>query len=188
MPRSDGLRELNANHETFCLEYLKDHNATRAYKAAGYSPKGANQSAAVMLRDPLIKARIAALASEKFKALHMEVDEILARAALIARADIRMLFDEKGNLKPMHELGTHGAATVAGVDVTEEFDGTGAKRRKVGETRKVRLRDPMPALRLLAEHKKLVKMPDAGVNALATMLAERMKAAREARKAKERKP
>jgi hypothetical protein len=29
----------NPSHEAFCLEYMKDHNATAAYKRAGYSPK-----------------------------------------------------------------------------------------------------------------------------------------------------
>lgn len=178
--RSPFLKELSPQHELFCLELVKRglRHKLEAYNAAGF--KGASvQSASRLSFDPLIKARIGQLMGERFKALQMDVDEILARTAMIARADARALFDEHGNLRPMSELDEEEAAAVAGIETLEEFDGTGKDRKKVGDVRKVRLRDPMPALRLLAEHKKLVKAPDDGVNALATALADRLKAARE---------
>lgn len=178
--RSPFLKALSPQHELFCLELVKRglRYQLEAYNAAGF--KGtADQSASRLARDPLIVARIGQLMSERFKALQMDVDEILARTAMIARADARALFDEQGNLRTLTELTEEEAAAVAGVETLEEFEGTGKDRKKVGDVRKVRLRDPMPALRLLAEHKKLVKAPDDGVNALATALAERLKAARE---------
>lgn len=187
--RKSGLTELNQRHELFCLEFvargLKDQQG--AYIAAGFSPQGAKSSASHLRWDPLIAARIAELLADRFKRLHMDADEILARAAMIARADMRALYDDKGNLLSPNELDMESAAGVASVKVFEEFSGTGKNRVKVGETREVRLRDPMPAIRLLAEHKKLVKAPDTGVNALANALAQRLGAAR-AQKRKERKP
>lgn len=188
MARGNGapLLKLNERHEAYCLLRVAGRHQTDSYMEAGFSAKRetARKEASMLERDPLIASRLKALWAEKFRALHMDADEILARTAMIARSDARSLFDEKGNMRPLHELTPEEAAAIAGVETLEEFDGTGKDRVKVGDVRKVRLRDPMPALRLLAEHKKLVKAPEEGLNALAGAIAERLKAARE-RKRKE---
>jgi phage terminase small subunit len=180
------LRRLGPQHEAFLLHYVaRPHNATAAYIAAGFSPNGAAQSVNQLLKDQLIRDRLKVLIEEKHKALHMDVDEILARTAMIARTSSAVLYQADGNLRPIGELEETEHAAIAGVEVTEIYSGTGKDRVKVGETKKVRLRDPLPALRLLAEHKKLVKNNDEGVNALASAIADRLKAARERRRAKE---
>lgn len=192
-PRRSPVRKplgaLTERHELFCLEFVRRglRDLEGAYVAAGFAAQGARQSAWRLRHEPVVAARIAELMADRFKKLHMDVDELLARTAMIARADVRQLFDKNGALVSPAELDMEAAAAVAGIETIEEFEGTGEARVKVGEVRKVRLRDPMPAIRLLAEHKKLVKAPDEGVNALASALADRLKAARE-RKRKEPKP
>lgn len=164
------LKKLSPAHHAFILNVVaRPQNQAAAYIAAGFSPGGARQSASTLLKDPLVAAEVARLIRKKHKALHMEVDEILARAAILARSSPLPLFDETGKPRPMSELTEEEAAVISG------FDSNGLPR----------LRDPMPALRLLAEHKKLVKNDDAGVNALASAIADRLKLARERRKAKE---
>ena len=183
-PREKPMAKLSPWHEEYCLHRVAGKSLAAAYMAAGKgrSVEQARKDAWTLEQQPIIKARLAELRAVKFKALHMEVDEILARTAMIARADARALFDEKGNLRPLHELTDEEAAALAGLETVEEFDGAGKDRVKVGEVRKVRLRDPMPAIRLLAEHKKLVKAPEEGLNALAGAIAERLKAKREAKR------
>lgn len=185
-------RKLNGKHEVYVLARMAGANQTQAAIAAGFAARSARQRGLELERDPLIAARLKYLLAEKFKALHMEVDEILARTAMIARADPRALYDESGRLRPIHELTPEEAAAIAGLESAEAFEGGGKDRVKVADIRKVRLRDPLPALRLLAEHKKLVRAPDDGMNALANALADRLKAARERRRtanpAKESKP
>lgn len=174
------LKKLTPMHHRFIAHYVaRPHNASAAYIAAGYSPQGARQSAHNLLKDPLIKAEVARLIEEKHKALQMDVDEILGRVAMLARINVAALFDENGKMKPLHELEEHEALAIAGVEVEEIASGTGKKREVIGSVKKVRLRDPMAALRLLAEHKKLVRNNDEGVNALASAIADRLKAARE---------
>lgn len=177
---------LNERHEAYCLLRAAGSMQSRAYLEAGFKPArhAAKKGAWELEHDPKIQARIAELRAERFKRLHMDVDEVLARVAMLARLDSRTLYDDKGNLRPLHELSEEEAAAIGGIETLEEFEGTGKDRVKVGDVRKVRLRDPMPALRLLAEHKKLVKAPEEGLNALAGAIAERLKAARE-RKRKE---
>jgi Terminase small subunit len=187
MGRHTRLAKLNERHEAYCLLRVAGRTQTDAYMEAGYTCKSRDtgrKEASKLEQDPLIASRLKVLWAEKFKVLHMDADEILARTAMIARSDARSLFDERGNMRPLHELTPEEAAAIAGVETLEEFDGTGKDRVKVGDVRKVRLRDPMPALRLLAEHKKLVKAPEEGLNALAGAIADRLKAARE-RKRKE---
>lgn len=190
MSRESGvLDKLSPQHEVFCIAYVAmRQNGARAAVEAGYSVKTAKQIASRLVADPLIKARISELMAEKFRALHMTADEVLARAALVARSDVRGLYNEDGTLKAPHELDDTAAAAVAGIEVLEEFDGSGKDRVKVGETKKVRLRDPMPAIRLLAEHHKLVRTPDEAANAIFGALADRFKRARERKRNKEPKP
>lgn len=166
------LKSLTEGHRLFILNYVaRPQNAKQAYLDAGFAPGGAKQNASALLRDPLVSAEIARLLGEKYKALHMDVDEILARAAMLARTDITAIIDKDGNVMPLHEIDEAQAVAIAGIDVEHKGDGR--------TVTKVRLRDPMPAIRLLAEHKKLVKNADEGVNALASAIAERLKLARE---------
>ena len=51
----------NAKHERFCVEYVVDHNGSRAATRAGYSEKTAAQQASRLLTDAKIRARIAEL-------------------------------------------------------------------------------------------------------------------------------
>lgn len=187
MTPTGNLKRLTPRHMTFLLHYVaRMNNAGASYIAAGFSPGGAKQSAHRLLQEPLIKAELKRLIDEKHKALHMDVDEILARAAMLARLDVRALFDEKGQLRPVHELEEEHAVAIAGIEMQEITSGTGKNAKVVGSLKKVRLRDPMAAIRLLAEHKKLVRNTDDGVNALASALAERLNQARMRRKAKEK--
>ena len=181
------MQKLGPQHHRFIANYVaRPHNAAAAYVAAGFSPNGAKQSVHNLLKDPLIQGEIKRLIEEKHKALHMDVDEILARAAMLARIDAAALFDENGALRPMHELDETASIAISGVEVQEITSGTGKNAKVIGSLKKVRLRDPMAAIRLLAEHKKLVRNTDDGVNALASALAERLNQARMRRKAKEK--
>jgi len=179
---------LGPQHIQFLLHMVaRPQNATAAYIAAGFSPNGARQSAHALLKEPIVAAEYKRLIEEKHKALHMDVDEILARAAMLARIDVAALYDENGALRPIHELDETASIAISGVEVQEITSGTGKDAKVIGTLKKVRLRDPMAAIRLLAEHKKLVRNTDDGVNALASALADRLNQARMRRKAKDSK-
>jgi phage terminase small subunit len=170
----------NQRHEHFAAAYAVSKNATQAAKEAGYSPKTAHAQGFRLLKYADVQARIQELIGESLQRLHMTRDEVLARVAMIGRADPRRLFAEDGTLKNPAELDDIGAATLAGFEIVEEFAGDGAERVPVGRTKKVRLRDPIPALRILAEHHKIIGADTAeGLNNLASALAERFNRARE---------
>lgn len=169
------LQKLSERHELFCLEYVRTQSALKAYGLAGFTGE-ARQSAWRLRHDPLIDARIKQLMAEKFARLHMDVDEILARAAMLARSDIRGLIAADGSVVDLSDLDETASYAVAGVEVVEM---KGQDGEVTAVTKKVRLRDPLPALRILAEHKKLIGTPADQVNSAIVAIADRLKAARE---------
>jgi hypothetical protein len=98
------LSILKPQIELFVLEYLKDFNGTRAYKASHpncRSDKAAATEAWRYLRKPEIAARIDAGEKAQHARLRMEGEEALARISQVARADITELFDDRGHLLPV---------------------------------------------------------------------------------------
>lgn len=75
---------MNNKQTVFVSEYLKDFNATRAAKAAGYSEKTAKAIGAENLTKPDIQEAIKQVLSERA----MGPDEVLQRLADIARGDM----------------------------------------------------------------------------------------------------
>lgn len=78
------LDELNDKQRMFVERYLQCWNATQAAKDSGYSPDSAYQLGWLNLRHPAIKAAIA----ERIAEAAMSADEVLARLAEQARADM----------------------------------------------------------------------------------------------------
>jgi len=81
--------ELNLKQEAFVEAYLQTWNATKAAKAAGYAENSARQQGSRLLSDVNIASRVRARLAEKA----MQSDEVLARLADHARADIGDLVD-----------------------------------------------------------------------------------------------
>lgn len=180
------LLKLNERHEAYCLGRVAGRPMVDAYMEAGFkaSRPNARKEASRLEQEPLIAARLKVLWAAKFKDLHMTADEVLARVAMLARTNAQDVLDADGCVPNVQDLPLQHAVQLAGLEITEEFGTVNKKRVKVGQKTKVRLRDPAPYLRLLAEHHKIVKAPDEGLNALAGAIADRLKAARE-RKRKE---
>lgn len=133
------------------------------------------------MNDSVTKARIDFLVQRAWAAESMSAGEVVARLARLARVDVRDVFDENGQFRAPQTLSDQGAAAVAGVESMEITSGTGENQRTVGVVQKVKLRDPLPALRALAEIGGLIKRGGEGMDALAGAIAERMQGRRQAR-------
>lgn len=66
--------EPNPKQKAFGREYVKDHNATQAYIRAGYSPKGADVSAARLLGNASIRDFITSLESKATERAEITLD------------------------------------------------------------------------------------------------------------------
>ena len=136
-------RELTAKQRKFALEYAASMCAARAARAAGYSAKSARFQASRMLRNVAVRAEIDQLLAASFAKTQLTVERLDQSVAEIAFADIRLLFDEHGQLLPMERWPDSIAMAVAALDTIARVAG---KKRTV--IRKIRLADKMAALAL----------------------------------------
>lgn len=153
---ADKTGKLTGRQAAFVAEYLKDKNATQAAIRAGYSPATARQTASENLTKPVIAAAIKAANDEMLAKVQEETGITLSRTlreiARIGYFDPRKLFQPDGTPKRIDELDDDTAAALAGVDVLEEFEGSGKDRVFVGYTKKYKVADKKGALDMLMKH------------------------------------
>lgn len=94
--------QLNDKQERFVEEYLKDLNATAAYKRAGYTAKGnaAEASASKLLRHPKVHARVREALQARAKRVGITTDWVLEK--LIENTERAMQVQPVVNKKGEH--------------------------------------------------------------------------------------
>jgi phage terminase small subunit len=148
----------NPRQRAFVAEYMKDKNASAAYKRAGYDAKGRSADAAAsrLLSNVDIQAELLRLEQEALEKVQAETGITLKRTLLeiarIAYFDPRKMFDSKGNPIAISDLDDDVASVVAGLDVLEEWDGSGRDKKFVGYIKKWKLADKKGALDMLMKH------------------------------------
>ena len=141
---------MNAKQQRFVAEYLKDLNATQAAARAGYSAKTAEQQGWRLLRNAGIAAAVA-----KGQEKHLESARLTATGTLEAirrqvYGDIRTLFDEHGNFKPIKQLSEEEASLIAGFEVV--IKNAAAGDGHTDTVLKVRLKDQAKYVEMASKH------------------------------------
>ena len=126
------LDNMNARQKKFCELYVQLNNAGRAYREAGYSEKGADQSANTLLRKPEIKEEVRAARARNNALCRMEKIEAMQFLADVIRTPINQCDGD--------------SPLVQAVDETEGEGKGGSWRR-----RKVVMVSKMDALKQLAQ-------------------------------------
>ncbi|KGM50652.1 terminase small subunit [Pseudooceanicola atlanticus] len=140
---------LTAKQARFVEEYLIDLNATQAAIRAGYSGKTAAAVGHENLRKPKIAEAIASAKGERSDRTKIDSDWVLKRLADEADADMADLYDDNGNLKPVHEWpAIWRKGLVAGLDV-EEITVEG---QVVGHVKKIKISDRIKRIELIGKH------------------------------------
>lgn len=134
----------------FVAEYRKDLNATQAAIRAGYSKKGAGQTAEKLLKNAEIAEAVAEKTQQQLDKADLTANRVLEELRRLSFADIRGLFDAEGNLKPLHELTAEQAACIAGFEVIKKNAEAGDGKTDV--VHKVRVIDKTRSLEMLAKH------------------------------------
>jgi phage terminase small subunit len=162
----------DAKQEAFCQEYAKTGHGKRSLIAAGYS-MGSTGHAATLLSRPAIANRIREITGQAMNAADITPERVMREIGRVAFQDVRDLFDDNGDLLPVHMLNDDVAATVAGIDVETRYEGKGDNAVPV-TVKKIRRVDKMTALNTLAKHFKIIGDEGDGVSALASALADRL--------------
>jgi phage terminase small subunit len=170
-------------HEKFARSYVQHDNVYRAARVCEITPNYGEK----LVRRPEVKARIVELRERMLKMADINAQRVMLELARVGFSDIRQIYDERGALKPIHEIDADTAAGIAGMEFEEKFIREVEEDLITGEpvvhvvpirTVKIKRYDKNPALLTLAKHFKIVGDEGDGVNALASALADRLNAAR----------
>jgi len=153
-------RPTQERQERFIDEYLIDFNASRAAIAAGYSKKTARSQGQRLLTRADIASKIDAKKAEKLIRLEITADRVLQELAKLAFYDPADLFEDDGSLKQIKDLDGNTRMALAGLEVTELFEGKdepdGPQQKTVyGLLKKIKLADKGQNLERLGRYFKL---------------------------------
>lgn len=163
----------NRQHELFAQDYATHGNSRRAAITVGLHPGSGPR----IMAKPEVRARVDQLADEQFTQANVNAARVLKELSRIAFLDLRGLYDEYGNLLPVHDLDDDTAAVISQIKVEVQGRGAGEDREMV-VVKTIKAADKMAALGLLARHFKIVGDVDEGMDAFANALADRLNSAK----------
>lgn len=157
----------DAKREIFAREYSRHGNRDRAVVAAGYNVKTwaeKSTSAAVtahhLLKDPKVRQRIQWLQENRARKADFTELKLLRELKRIALFDIRKIYTETGELKPVTEWDSDTAAAVNAVEVEKLFGmNDDGRKAHIGYTVKVKTADKIAAIDKLMKYFGMLDTP-----------------------------
>lgn len=146
MARKPPARPLNEKQRRFAHEYLKDQNATQAAIRAGYSKKTSGSQGFDLLKHPEIKQVLAAKLAQIEAKAEFTAEKAILQLERMVMFDVRRLFHPNGSPKEITELDDETATVVAGLEVVEQYEGSGKDRVFTGYLKKYKLSDRLSAV------------------------------------------
>lgn len=137
---------LNDKQQRFAAEYLKDCNATQAAIRAGYSEKTAYSQGQRLLKHVEIQQLVQQRAAKVIERAEFNAEQVVRQLERMVTFDPRKLFHQDGRPKAITELDDDTAMVIQGLDVQEQFEGSGDERQFVGYVKKYKLTDRLGAV------------------------------------------
>lgn len=154
---------LSPAQRLFADTWLVCDNVTQAAMKAGYAAKSAHSQGSRLLKHGKVKAYLdqkrTAVVTKADKKFDITIDRVLLELSRIAFGDIRQIFDDKGQLKPVHELTDDVAAAIASIEVEERYSRDGVLE---GYVRKIKKADKLKALDMLGRYLKMWESDKSG--------------------------
>lgn len=159
----DASRRVTNAHEArrhlFIENYLTTFDVQKACEAAGYGRDGdidyQQKLGRKLLRDKKVADVIERRLTDSLKGIGINKGRVLVEIKRIATFDARKLFFDDGTPIPIQDLDDDTAACVSGVEVIEQFEGSGENRRFTGYLKKYRICDKNKALDMLGKNLRL---------------------------------
>lgn len=156
LAQGQAVEALSDKQKLFVEEYLRDLNATQAAIRAGYSKHTAGAQAHKLLQNAEIARLIAEGQQKRLRAAQLQASSVLNELRKLAFSDLRQVIGPEGAVLPVEQWPDEIAACVQSLEVEELWEGRGEARRQIGVTKKVKLHNKLDALRMLAQHFKLL--------------------------------
>lgn len=153
--------------EKFAVEYSRHGKGERAVIAAGYNVKtwaekstSASVTANRLLKDDKVCQRIQWLQENRARKADFTELKLLRELKRIALFDIRKIYTETGDLKPVTEWDADTAAAVNAVEVEKLFGmNDDGRRAHIGYTVKVKTADKIAAIDKLMKYFGMLDTP-----------------------------
>ncbi len=153
-----GKAAVKKRRELFVASYVRNRNATRAAKDAGFSEATAYSQGHRLLKNAEIQRMVQEASEERFAAVKMGPDETLAEIAKVARFNIAR-FTTVGKfgdpLIDMSDMTEDDFAALSEIEVHDYLEGKGDDAREVKKV-KVKTHSKLGALQTLAKIHGLV--------------------------------
>lgn len=152
------MSTLTPKQKMFVSAYLANGmNATQAAITAGYSKKTAKSQGARLLTNVDIADALSGKSEKALAKIDFSVDRTLEFVARMAFFDPKDLFEDDGSLKQMKDIPEEVRTVLAGLEVTEIFEGDGEQKHAMGLLKKVKLSDRLNALDKLMRYHSLFR-------------------------------
>lgn len=154
---SDNQTKLTGQQEKFAIGVASGKTQADAYRVAyprskKWKDSAVHCNASQLMADTKIAQRVAELKERITSKGIASAERTLLEASRLALFDPRKLFRDDGSPKPITELDDDTAAALAGLDVVEEWEGSGDGRVFAGYTKKYKIADKNSALEKLFKH------------------------------------
>jgi phage terminase small subunit len=134
-------------HKLFAKEYFTNGgNGTKAAIEAGYSKKTATQTASRLLTYVNVQKYLKKLTDDLASKAVITQERVLEEYKSIGLFDIRTIYTDTNALKNVKDLDDIAGAAIAGIKVTEVFEGYGEDRVHIGNTVEIKLNNKISAL------------------------------------------
>lgn len=163
---ADSKVKLTGPQEKFALGVATGKTQADAYREAyPRSKKWKDETlwaeASRLMANHKVSARVKELRERITSTGIASAERVLLEASRLALFDPRKLFFDDGMPKPITALDDDTAAALAGLEVVEEFEGSGEDRKFVGYTKKYKVADKNSALEKLFKHHGLYREDNA---------------------------
>lgn len=149
MTTKDKLKSLNERQKKFCIEYLKDLNATQAAIRAGYSKNTAGSQGFDLLKKPEIQDFIQDKNSKRFEKAEIDAQYVLNRLVEIDQMDVADILTDELELKPINQWPKSWRTTLSAVDINTIYSGEDDAETII---KKIKWPDKVRNLELLGKH------------------------------------
>lgn len=147
------MKPLTQKQENFCLERMKDGNATRAYRAV-YSVKNMSEASIAqavndLIKNPKIVLRMKEIGAPVVEAAQVSAKQVIDELARIAFFDVGLLYNDDGTLKEITQLDSN--ITRAIHSTKQRIEKQGQDKEDWAEIKEIRTHDKLKALELLGK-------------------------------------
>ena len=139
-------------YKLFVLEYLKDRNASRAYRAVYGDVKNADVLGCQHLKKPKIAALVLEATEKRAEETKVDANYVLTRLKEIDEMDALDILEDDGSIKPIRDWPKIWRQFISGFEVVEMFAGKGDDKVIAGMLKKIKWPDKTKNLELIGKH------------------------------------